>query len=140
MDIEVTFPGGKWVAAQVGNHVVVSDQPVAQGGQDAAPAPFELLLASIATCAGSYALAFLQARALSTEGLRLHQHVELDPTTQLPTSIQTELTLPPGLPDKYRNAVLRAVETCKVKAALAAMPRLEVSLRGHEEQAVTQIP
>src|SRR5690349_4460007 len=119
MDIEVTFPAGKRVAAQVGAHLIETDQPVALGGDDGSPAPFDLFLASMATCAGIYALGFLQARNLPTEGLRLHQHVDFDPATHLPTRVRIELSAPPTLPEKYRPAILRAIESCKVKKTLA---------------------
>jgi putative redox protein len=135
MDIELSFPGGKQVVAQVGAHRIETDQPFELGGQDAAPAPFDLFLASIASCAGIYALGFLQARALPTEGLRMRQRVELDPATHLPRSVRLELTLPPGVPEKYRTAVVRAVENCKVKKTIAAMPSFEVVLQEQPEVA-----
>lgn len=128
MDIEVSFPGGKRVVAQVGAHRIETDQPLELAGQDLAPAPFDLFLASLATCSGVYALGFLQARGLPTQGLALRQSVELDPATQLPRSIRFELTLPPGVPEKYRAAIKRAVESCKVKKAIFAPPSFEVVL------------
>ena len=135
MDVELSFPGGKRVVAKVGAHRIETDQPLELGGEDAAPAPFDLFLASIATCAGVYALGFLQARALPTAGLRLRQQVELDPATHLPRSVRLELTLPPEVPEKYRSAILRAVENCKVKKTIAAMPSFEVVLNEHAEVA-----
>jgi putative redox protein len=135
MDIEVSFPGGKRVVAQVGAHRIETDQPPELGGQDAAPAPFDLFLAAIATCAGIYALGFLQARGLSTEGLKLHQHVDEGPGTHLPARVRLEITLPPDCPEKYRAAVLRAVENCKVKKTIAAQPSFEVSLAGVQDAA-----
>lgn len=135
MDIEVSFPGGKRVVAQVGDHRIETDQPVELGGEGAIPAPFDLFLASLATCAGVYALGFLQARALPTQGLRLRQKVEHDPVTHLPRSFRLELTLPPGVPEKYRGAILRAVENCKVKKTMAAQPPFEVVLREEPEVA-----
>ena len=134
MDIELSFPGGKRVVAQLGAHRIETDQSVALGGDDAAPAPFDLFLASIATCAGIYALGFLQARGLSTDGLRLTQHVDLDEATQLPHNVRLSLTLPPDLPDKYRAALVRTVENCKVKKTIAAMPSFEVVLSERAQQ------
>ena len=128
MDIDITFPGGKHVAATVGAHTIETDQPLELGGRDQAPAPFDLFLASIGTCAGIYALGFLQARGLSAEGLRLRQEVALDPDSHLARSVRLVLTLPPGLPEKYRSAILRAVENCKVKKTIAAAPEFRVVL------------
>ena len=49
-----------------------ADRPAAaRGGTTPPPAPFELFLASIATCMGYYALRFCQERGIATEGLGL---------------------------------------------------------------------
>jgi len=125
-DIEVTFPGGKRVDAQLGPFVVRTDQPVEAGGAGSAVAPFDLFLASLATCAGIYVLGFCQARGLSTEGIGLRQHLDVDPATKLPSHIRLELTLPASFPDKYRAAVVRAAEGCKVKKTMAAAPLIDV--------------
>jgi len=127
MDIEVSFPGGKRVDARVGAHVVRTDQPPEQGGEGSAVAPFDLFLASIATCAGIYVVGFCQARGLSVDGISLREHVELDETTHLPKHITLELGLPPSFPEKYRAAVVRAAEGCKVKKTMAAMPIIDVT-------------
>ena len=126
--IEVTFPGGKRVDARVGVHVVHTDQPVEAGGEGTAVAPFDLFLASLATCAGLYVLAFCQARRLPIDGLALRQHVEVDPGTKLPSRIRLEVQLPPSFPEKYRAAALRAAEGCKVKKTIGAAPSIEVSV------------
>jgi ribosomal protein S12 methylthiotransferase accessory factor len=127
-EIEVTFPGGKRVDAHMGPFVVHTDQPVEAGGEGSAVGPYDLFLASLATCAGIYVVGFCQARGLSTEGLTLRQRVEVDPATQLPRRIRMELGLPPSFPEKYRTAILRAAEGCKVKKSVAAAPVIEVAL------------
>ena len=129
-DITVTFPGGKRVDAHVGEFEIRTDQPAELGGQGSAPAPFDLFLASLATCAGIYALGFCQARQIPTEGLALRQTAEYDPTTHLPTHITVELTLPPNFPERLRPAIQRAVEHCKVKKTIAAQPAFTVQLTG----------
>jgi ribosomal protein S12 methylthiotransferase accessory factor len=128
--IEITFPGGKRVDARIGNHVVHTDQPIAAGGDDSAVAPFDLFLASLATCAGLYVLGFCQARNISTEGIKMQQSADVDSETKLATRIRLELTLPPSFPEKYRVAVVRAAEGCKVKKTVAATPIIEVALAG----------
>ncbi len=126
--LEVSFPGGKRVSTQVGRHVISTDQSVRHGGDDSAPAPFDLFLASIATCAGAYALGFCHARDLSTEGLKITQEVVDDPATHLPAEIRFVVSVPTGFPEKYRPGLLRAVESCKVKKTLALLPRFSVEL------------
>jgi ribosomal protein S12 methylthiotransferase accessory factor len=125
-DVVVRFGGGKRVEARVGKFVVATDQPASAGGTDSAPGPFDLFLASLASCAGLYVLGFCQARNLSVEGIDLRQHVEVDPDTKLPARIELHLTLPPTFPEKYRVAVARAAEGCKVKKTIAAQPSVAV--------------
>jgi ribosomal protein S12 methylthiotransferase accessory factor len=49
--INVSFPGGKKVIAQMGDKLIATDQSVESGGEGSAPEPFTLFLASLATCA-----------------------------------------------------------------------------------------
>ncbi|MBI5538409.1 MAG: OsmC family protein [Deltaproteobacteria bacterium] len=128
MEIEVKFPGGKRVDAHFGDQVIRTDQSVKDGGEGSAAAPFDLFLASIATCAGIYVLGFCQARGLSTEGITLKQRVEVNPETKLPSAIRMELGLPASFPEKYREAVVRAAEGCKVKKTIAAAPAISVGV------------
>lgn len=128
--ILVSFPGGLRVDARVGGHVIRTDQPPSddgRGGAGEAPAPYDLFLASIATCAGIYALAYCRARDLPTEGLSLSQSIlEHDPATKLPTRIALGLTLPEGFPEHHRPAILRAINGCKVKKTIAQGLAFEV--------------
>lgn len=126
MEIEVTFPGGKKVDASFGAHVVKTDQAVSHGGNGTAPEPFELFLASLATCAGIFVLGFCQTRDIATEGIKLVQHHRFDEASRRLEHIQLELVLPASFPDKYRAAVARAAEGCKVKKTLFSPPVVEV--------------
>lgn len=127
-DIEVSFPGGLRVDARVGDYVVRTDQPIEGGGGGNAPAPFDLFLASLATCAGIYALGYCRARGLSTEGLKLVQRVETDATTKLPSRVALTLSLPVGFPEHHRVAIQRAVASCKVKKTIAQGLAFDVAL------------
>jgi ribosomal protein S12 methylthiotransferase accessory factor len=126
--IDIKFPGGKRVDAQVGSLVVHTDQPVAAGGEGTAVSPFDLFLASLATCAGYYVLAFCQARSIPLDGVTLRQTVDVDPTSKLPSRIRIELGLPAGFPEKYRDAVVNAAASCKVKKTVAVAPSVDVVL------------
>jgi ribosomal protein S12 methylthiotransferase accessory factor len=72
-------------------------------------------------------LGFCQARQLSTEGLSLSQHVDFDAETHLPTKVTLTVNLPEGFPEKYRAAIVRTAEQCKVKKSIAAPPEVTVA-------------
>ncbi|MBP7675998.1 MAG: OsmC family protein [Thermoanaerobaculia bacterium] len=126
MPMEVRFPGGVAVEAIHAGMTIRTDQPVAAGGAGSAPSPFDLFLASIATCAGFYALRFCQERGLPTEGLGVTMDWERSPETKLISKIRISLKLPEGFPEKYRSAILRATDQCAVKKHLVAPPAIEV--------------
>lgn len=105
-----------------------TDQPIASGGENSAPSPFDLFLASIATCAGIYAVSFCQSKELSTEGLKLELDGERDSETGLIGKMTLSLTLPEGFPDKYKNAMQKSMELCTVKKHLANPPSFEMKL------------
>ena len=69
-EIVVTFPGGRRVDAEVGGHVLHTDQPRESGGSDTAASPFQLFLASIGTCAGIYVQGFCAARGSRSRAWR----------------------------------------------------------------------
>jgi ribosomal protein S12 methylthiotransferase accessory factor len=129
MDIVLRFPGGVCVNAEIGSHLVQTDQPLQNGGAGSAPSPFELFLASLATCTGYYVLNFCQRRGLSTEGLRVVQRAEKDPESGMVREVQIDVTLPPGFPEKYTTAVVRAAEQCAVKKHLEQPPVLTINTR-----------
>ena len=128
MEFQVSFPGGVAVHAHLPNHVVATDQP-APLGEGTAPSPFDLFLASLATCAGFYALRFCQQREIATEGMRVSLATERDPVSKRLSKIAIVLDLPHGFPERYREAVLRAMDQCAVKKAIADPPQFELTTR-----------
>jgi len=127
--IKTTFPGGRKVNALVRGFEIQTDQPVAVGGEDSAPTPFELFLASLVTCAGIYVLNFFLERKLSTQGLEITANFKRNPETKLVEEYNIEITLPKDFPAKYKNAVINTAELCTVKKHLHKPPKIEITLK-----------
>jgi putative redox protein len=125
--MEIRFPGGLEVEALAGGFSILTDQPVSDGGAGAAPSPFDLFLASIGTCAGIYALRFCQQRNLDAEGLSLELTAEKGNDAKRVARIRIEIRLPPAFPERYRDAILRAVDQCKVKRHILEPPQFDVT-------------
>jgi putative redox protein len=126
MEIIVELNGKKKVTGRFGGYEVVTDQPSADGGDGSAPAPFEIFLASLATCAGFFVQSFCQTRGIPTEGISLIQRSERDENTHLVSLIQIEIRLPASFPEKYRTSVVAAANQCSVKKHLQNPPKMEV--------------
>lgn len=117
--LEVSFPGGKRVDARIGGFVIRTDQSVRAGGEASAPEPFDLFLASIATCAGIFALSFCQSRHIDSEGLGVRMECEWDSARKLYAQMRFHIRLPPAFPDKYRTGIEKAIGLCTVKRHIA---------------------
>jgi len=132
-EITITFPGGKKVNAEFDGRTIPTDQPTAGGGDDSAPTPFDYFLASLGTCAGIYVLSFCQQRGISTEGLALTQRMEFASNAEGKSKlakVAMKITLPPGFPEKYRNAIVKTAELCTVKKVLQDPPEFEITTEG----------
>ena len=125
MEILVDFPGGSRVDAHFGKFTVSTDQPPSAS----APMPFEVFLASIATCAGIYILGFCQKRGLPTDGIQIVQRTHTDPTSGMIEQIDIEIHVPPHFPEKYLDSLIRAAELCKVKKHLEQPPWFHVTTK-----------
>ncbi len=128
MEIEITFPGDSRVDARISPHTIHTDQRPRDGGEGSAPTPFDTFLASIGTCAGMYVLNFLRQRELPAEGIRLVQRTRRDSASGLVDQIDLEIKLRDDFPEKYRPAIIRAVELCAVKKQMEKPPHFNVTM------------
>lgn len=126
MDMMITFPGGKKVNAAYNGFTHKTDQPLVGGGENSAPSPFELFLASLGTCAGFYVLSFCQQRGIDEGEIEIRQSMDRDPQTHLITMVNMEIILPVTFPEKYRTAVIQAAQLCTVKKHLENPPKFNL--------------
>jgi ribosomal protein S12 methylthiotransferase accessory factor len=124
-EILVTLPGGRRVDARLGEHLVRTDQPRDNGGEDTAPSPFQLFLAAIGTCAGIFVQGFCAKRGLPTEGIRIVERARYAEDGTL-AGVDLDIEVPAGFPDKYREALVRVADQCSVKKAIQAQPVFQV--------------
>ncbi len=128
MDMEITFPGGLKVDALYKGFTIHTDQSKKDGGDASSPAPFDLFLASIATCAGIYVLRFCQKRNIDTQGLKLFFKKEVDIELKMISKITMDIQVPPEFPAKYHSAVIKAVNLCSVKNHIINPPEFQIHI------------
>ena len=126
--IKVTFPGGKRVNAEYKGFQIKTDQPVYAGGEGTAPAPFDLFLGSIATCVGFYVLAFCQNRGIQLDHVSVTMRMFKNEEKKMIDKISVDIQLPPEFPEKYTKAVIKAVDSCAVKAHMVDDPAFEYNV------------
>lgn len=128
MKFDIQLAGNKKVNAYFRNFMISTDQPFSEDGENTAPSPFELFLASIGTCTGFYIASFCQSRSIPTDNIRITQTVFRNDETHRVEKVLIDLYLPEDFPEKYRAAVVKAAQSCTVKKHLAQPPEIEIKL------------
>jgi ribosomal protein S12 methylthiotransferase accessory factor len=123
-ELEITLEDGLKVNAHYKGHTIKTDQPE-PSGNGTAPAPFDLFLASIGTCAGIYVKSFCEQRGISTEGIKIKQSMGFDPAKRLINTIKLDIQVPEGFPEKYKEALIKTANLCAVKRHLEEPPAFE---------------
>ncbi|WP_455367852.1 OsmC family protein [[Eubacterium] cellulosolvens] len=123
----VTFSGDLRVDAEYNDFIIRTDQPKSNGGDNSAPTPFNLFLASIGTCAGIYIIFFCKKRRIPYKNIRLIINTEKNENNKTRKKFWIDIQLPPNFPDKYRNAIIRSANLCTVKKTIEANPEFIVT-------------
>jgi len=125
-EMKITFPGGLRVDAAYKGFTIKTDQPVHEGGEESAPAPFDLFLASLGTCAGYYVLIFCKHRGIPVDKASLVMRMTKGLESKMIDKISIDIQLPPEFPEKYKTAIIKAVDSCTVKAHMMKPPQFEI--------------
>ncbi|GAA3465317.1 OsmC family protein [Saccharothrix longispora] len=127
--VSVAFAGGEEYVVAMRGHLVPTDQPPADGGADAGPSPVELLVGSMATCTAFYAGRFLDRHGLPRAGLRVTADYRMgaDPQRRV-TDVRLDVTVPAGLPESRKTALLAVLQHCTVHNTLRHPPEIIIEL------------
>ena len=128
--MDVRFVAGEAYEVTVRGHRLVVDQPADAGGQDSAPTPTELFVASLATCVAFYAGRYLTRHGYSRDGLAVS--VGYDMASDRParvSGVRLTVRVPAGLPPGRWAALRAVVSHCTVHNSLASPPSVTIDLQ-----------
>lgn len=134
MDIKVRYLGAKRFEMVARDHKILSDQPFDNDGNDSAMTPPELFLSSLGACAAYYAVEYLKARGLPDEELEVRVSGTKGDKPARIMSLEIEV-IAPGLNQKHRDGVLRAVNYCLIKNTLVTPPQIDLKVVTSEKVA-----
>ena len=117
-ELSAVYEGGKRFVAEVRGHRIESDQREKGGGQDSAPEPFDIFVASHAMCMMLFAQMFLERSELSTEGLKLEVEYEMADHPRRLGKVHGVLHVPNADLGKRAKAVVRSALSCPVHHSL----------------------
>jgi putative redox protein len=130
MKFVVESAGGVASRVRVGEHELHFDQPESVPfGKNSGPSPLDVLAASVAACAHYFAAAYLQARHLPVDRLRVSVDAEKvkDPSPRF-GRISIRVEVPPNLSPEQMRALDRVVRNCPAYGTLLHGPDVDLEV------------
>lgn len=129
--IESSWVAGDRYTIDVRGHHLLVDQPVDLGGEDLAPTPIELFVASLGACIAYYGGRFLARHGIDRTGLRVVTEFELTTAPNRVGTIHVEVVPPENMPENLRPALRAVVSRCTVHNSLEFKPQVTIHVAEH---------
>ena len=129
MEVFIEHLGGVQFEIKAREHVIVSDQPEANGGFNEGMTPPELLLASLGSCAAFYAAQYLKRHGLATEGTRVRVTADKVPNPARVDHFRIEVETPMSFQEKDKAGIEAAVHHCLIHNTLLNPPQIVLEVR-----------
>jgi putative redox protein len=110
-----------------GAHLLLVDEPVAAGGEDAGPSPTRLLAAGLASCIAITIEMYAERKGWDVGAVEVAVDVEYD--GYVPTSFDATIRLPAELDEERRERLLAVSRKCPVQKVLSGAQAVELSHR-----------
>jgi putative redox protein len=134
MELVVEHLGDVQFEIKARQHTILSDQPPENGGYDEGMTPPELLLASLGSCAGFYAAAYLKKHKLATTGTRVHVTADKVKAPARLDNFRITVTVPVEISDEHRKGVEDAVHHCLIHNTLLQPPTIALDIKSQVAQ------
>jgi putative redox protein len=131
MTLHVAFHSGTRYDITSGHHKVVTDQPTADGGQDAGMSPVELFVGSLASCVGYFVGRFCERHNIPGEGLAVDAEWEMAENPHRVGQITLAIHLPHRLTPDQKERLLKVAHGCTVHQTVAVAPTVAIQLNPH---------
>lgn len=128
MEVTVQHLGALQFEIKARLHTILSDQPAENGGHDEGMTPPELLLASLASCAGFYAAQYLRKHKLATEGTRVRVTADKLKDPARIDNFCIAIEAPAALTDQHRAGLENAVHHCLIHNTLLHPPTMSIEI------------
>lgn len=130
--VQVNQTEGVRFEIEARGHMIVSDQPAENGGADSGMTPPELMLASLGSCAGYYALQYLKTRKLAEGGVTVSVKAEKLKQPARLGEFHIDVVSPVALTEEQRQGLMRSVHQCLIHNTLLSVPEIAIRLTEKE--------
>ncbi len=130
MEVIVDHLGSVQFEITARQHKIVCDQPADNGGFDEGMTPPELLLASLASCAGFYAAQYLRKHAPEIkQGTRVRVTAEKAKNPARLENFVIEVDVPLEMTEEHKKGIETAVHHCLIHNTLLNPPKISLDVR-----------
>jgi putative redox protein len=119
---------GDRFSIDIRGHRVTVDQPLSNGGDDSAPTPTELFVASLTSCVAFYAHRYLVRHGIPSNGLSVSADFSMASRPARVGEVDITLKVPEGLPTERRDGLLAVASHCTVHNTLKLPPAVRIAL------------
>jgi len=129
VEVEETMTGRYLQEGRAGRHTLMLDEPLAAGGSDAGPGPYDLLLLSLGACTSMTLRMYAELKRLPLTRVRVrltHRKVHAQDCADCATKegkvdeITREILLEGALSDEQRQRLLDIANKCPVHRTLTS--------------------
>jgi uncharacterized OsmC-like protein len=127
VEVRETRTGPLAQRIRAGGHVLLAGEPVAAGGDDAGPGPYDYLLAALGACTSMTMRLYAERKKLAVErfSMRLsHRRVHAQDCADCETregnigEITRDITIEGDIPDAARTRLMEIADRCPVHQTL----------------------
>ena len=131
MKLTATYHGGTRYDITSGKHRVVTDQPGADGGQDAGMSPVELFVGSVTSCVAYFVGRFCERHNISRDGMSIDAEWAMAENPHRIGRIDIAIHLPHRIPSEQKERLLKVAHGCTVHQSLAVPAGVAIELNPH---------
>ena len=141
-----TGPGGLLTELQVNRHSLIADEPVAVGGTDQGPTPFDLLVAALGACTSMTLRMYadrkgwpLEAATVRLKHSKIHaaECESCDLAEGMLDRIEREIEIAGALDEEQQQRLLQIADRCPVHKTLTS--KVEIKTRRKEPSAADDV-
>jgi putative redox protein len=127
VEVSETLMGHLAQRVRAGRHVLLAGEPVAQGGDDSGPGPYDYLLAAVGACTSMTMRLYAERKGLAVERLSVrlsHRKVHAEDCVDCETKegnigeITRDITIEGDIADDARARLMQIADRCPVHETL----------------------
>ena len=130
MKTHVDFLGKRKFKIKARDFEVVADLPEQKGGDNTAPTPPELFMASLGSCIGVFAASYCDTAGMDSTGMSIDMDWEMAEDGSRVENIEVHLNVPNAELGARKKALLAVAKKCVIHNTLHNPPEITIEIVG----------